>query len=218
MNELPLRERKYASTKAALLQAVLTRLEDQTLESISVKEVCYEAEVSETTFFNYFASKQAVILYLVQIWSVSVAWEMQQTLAQGGSHVDAICALFDLTAEQVVQSPGVMGEIVAWQSRNREEVDFTPLTNAEYALHFPDSAGIEQFEAQGIDQLLGIQLQAAYQAGELSEDCDLPALVLTLIAIFFVTPILLQQKQDADLGDTFRRQLQLVGMPACQSI
>ena len=215
MKELPLRERKYAATKAALLEAVLVRLNDQTLESISVKEVCGEVQVSETTFFNYFASKQAVIFYLVQLWSISARWEMQQTLAQGGSHLDAICTLFDLTAEQVVQTPGVMGEIVAWQARNRDKVVFTPLTPAEYALHFPDKTDIEQLQAQGIDQLLGAQLQAALQAGELPADSDLPALALALMAIFFVTPILLQQGPDADVKNAYRRQLQLVGMPAC---
>jgi len=217
MKELPLRERKYAATKAALLYAVLARLQDQTLESISVKEVCGEVQVSETTFFNYFASKEAVIFYFVNIWSITVGWEMQQTLAQGGTHLDAICTLFDLTAEQVVQTPGVMGEIVAWQTRKRDAVAFSPLTRAEYALHFADKAGIEQLEALGIDQLLGAQLQAALQAGELAADSDLPALALTLMAIFFVTPVLLQQGADADVKDAFRRQLQLLGMPACRS-
>jgi len=215
VKELPLRERKYAATKAALLDAVVARLNDETLDSISVKEVCREVQVSETTFFNYFASKQAVIFYLVQLWSISARWEMQQTLAQGGSHLDAICTLFDLTAEQVVQTPGVMGEIVAWQARNRDKVVFTPLTPAEYALHFPDKTDIEQLQAQGIDQLLGAQLQAALQAGELPADSDLPALALALMAIFFVTPILLQQGPDADVKNAYRRQLQLVGMPEC---
>ena len=93
----------------------------------------------------------------------------------------------------------------------------TPLTRAEYALHFADKAGIEQLEALGIDQLLGAQLQAALQAGELAADSDLPALALTLMAIFFVTPVLLQQGADADVKDAFRRQLQLLGMPACRS-
>ena len=218
MKELPLRERKYASTKAALLSAVLARLNDQTLESISVKEVCREVQVSETTFFNYFASKQAVIFYLVQLWSITASWEIQQTLARGGGHLGAICALFDLTAEQVVQTPGVMGEIVAWQTRKRDGVVFSPLTRAEYALHFADKAGIEQLEAQGVDQLLGVQLHAAIQAGELAADTDLPALSLTLMAIFFVTPILLQQEATVDLKDVFHRQLQLVGMPACRSL
>ena len=217
MKELPLRERKYAAAKAALLNAVLARLNDQALDSISVKEVCREVEVSETTFFNYFASKQAVIFYLVQIWSITANWEMRQTLAQGGGHLDAICTLFDLTAEQVDQMPGVMGEIVSWQTRKRDRVAFTPLTRAEYARHFPDKAGIEQLEARGIDQLLGAQLHAALQAGELAADTDLQALALTLMAIFFVTPILLQQVADVDVKDTFRRQLQLVGMPACRS-
>lgn len=217
MNELPLRERKYASTKAALLQAVLARLKDQSLESISVKEVCHEVQVSETTFFNYFASKQAVIFYLVQLWSITAGWEIQRILAQGGGHLDAICALFDLTAEQVVQSPGVMGEIVAWQARKQNRVAFTPLTRAEYALHFPDKADIEQLEAQGVDQLLGSQLQAALQSGELAADSDIPALTLTLMSLFFVTPILIEQGADADLKDAFHRQLQLVGLPVCSS-
>ena len=60
MKEYPLRERKYAATKAALLDAVLARLHDQTLDSISVKEVCREVPVSEATFFNYFTSKDVV--------------------------------------------------------------------------------------------------------------------------------------------------------------
>ena len=217
MKELPLRQRKFAATKAALLNAVLTRLNDQTLESISVKEVCREVQLSETTFFNYYASKQAVIFYLVQLWSITATWEMQQTLAHGGGHLDAICTLFDLTAEQVVHTPGVMGEIVAWQTRKRDSVTFTPLTRAEYALHFPDKDGIEQLPAQGVDQLLGAQLHAALQAGELASDSDLPALTLTLLAIFFLTPILLEQGAGADLKKTYHRQLQLVGMPRCRS-
>jgi AcrR family transcriptional regulator len=218
MKELPLRQRKYAATKAALLDAVLARLKDQTLESISVKEVCHEVQLSETTFFNYFASKQAVIFYMVQLWSITIGWEMQQTLAQGGGHLDAICTLFDLTAEQVVQTPGVMGEIVVWQTRKRDAVAFTPLTRAEYALHFADKAGIERLEAQGIDQLLGAQLHAALQSGELAADSDLPALALALMAIFFLTPVFLQQEADANVKDAFRRQLQLVGLPACGSL
>jgi len=108
-----------------------------------------------------------------------------------------------------------MGEIVAWQTRKRDAVIFPPLTRAEYALHFPDKAGIEQLQAQGIDQLLGVQLHAARQASELAADSDLEALALTLMAIFFLTPIFLQQ--GAGLKDVFRRQLQLVGMPPCGS-
>jgi AcrR family transcriptional regulator len=218
MNEHSLRKRKYAATKAALLDAVLARLEEQTLDDISVKEVCGEVPVSEATFFNYFTSKTAVIFYLVQLWSITARWEMQQTLTRGGSHLAAICTLFDVTAEQVEQSPGVMGEIVAWQAQNREKVVFTPLTRAEYALHFAGMEGVEQLQAQGIDQLLGAQLQAALQAGELPAESDLQALALALIAIFFVTPVLLRQQPEANIKEAYRRQLQLLGLPPCASL
>ena len=103
MDGLSLRERKFAATKAAIQAAVLKRLNQQTLDDIVVKDVCQEVQISETTFFNYFASKQEVIAYTVQIWSIVVAWEMLQTVRQSGKHLLAIRRLFDLTAEMTVE-------------------------------------------------------------------------------------------------------------------
>ncbi|HRE26019.1 MAG TPA: TetR family transcriptional regulator [Anaerolineales bacterium] len=74
MSELPLRERKYAATKAALTRAVAVRLKQQSLEEIAVKEICAEAQVSEATFFNYFPTKAAVVGYRVQLWSIEARW------------------------------------------------------------------------------------------------------------------------------------------------
>lgn len=207
MDELSLRERKFAATKAAIQAAVLKRLNEQTLDDIVVKDVCQEVQISETTFFNYFASKQEVIAYTVQIWSIAVAWEMQQTVLQSGQHLQAIRSLFDLTAEMTVETTGLMGEILAYQAKMREPFVFKPLTRAEYAKQFPDRAGIESVAAQGIDQLLFTHLQSAMETGELLPDSNLSSLTMTLIAIFFVTPILVRQGFGSEVKEAYRQQL-----------
>jgi hypothetical protein len=77
MNEqpdFPLRQRKYARTKLALMNAALERLKDKSLEEISVRELCEEAEVSEATFFNYFPSKTDLLVYFVQLWTIEAGW------------------------------------------------------------------------------------------------------------------------------------------------
>lgn len=59
--QLSLREKKYAKTKLALLDAATERIGEKTFDAISVKELCEQAEVSEATFFNYFPKKQDLL-------------------------------------------------------------------------------------------------------------------------------------------------------------
>jgi AcrR family transcriptional regulator len=207
MKELSLRERKHAGTKAALLNAILARLGDQTLDDIAVKDVCREVMVSEATFFNYFASKQDVIIYSVQLWSIEVAWEMQAVRARGGGHLEAIRTLFEVTAAKAKKTPGLMAEILARQALMREPVVYAPLTLAEYREHFPGKTGIEAVEGQALDQLILGPLAMAQEAGELPQDVDPQVLGMSLIAIFFVTPVLVTMGLGEDVGAAYRRQL-----------
>lgn len=207
---ISLRERKYAATKANLMRAVVSRLGTQSLDEVVVKDVCAEVQLSETTFFNYFPSKQDVVGYFVQIWSIETAWAMGQGLAETGSHLAAVRRMFDHTATQDQNPIGVMGEIVAYQARSRQIFTFAPLTPAEYAHHFPNKAGIDTIEAQGIDQLLVTHLVAAQQAGELNPDTDIHALTMALVAIFFVTPMMVGLGAMDDLQAVYTRQLDLL--------
>lgn len=57
-----LRERKKARTRATL-QAVARRLvSEQGFENVTAEQIAAEAEVSKTTLFNYFDSKEAVLV------------------------------------------------------------------------------------------------------------------------------------------------------------
>ncbi len=212
MTELPLRERKYAATKAALMQGIIARLGRQSLEEIAVKDVCAEVQVSEATFFNYFPTKAAAIGYRVQLWSIEAQWAMARRLAAGGTHLDAVRALFDAAASDEGATPGIMREVLIFQARHH--LEFAPLTPAEYALHFPDRPGIEALRAEGVNRLLDTALTAARRAGELPAQLDLQALTVALMGVFFLTPILLESAGLGGVGDAYRRQLDLLLAPS----
>lgn len=212
MNELPLRERKYAATKAALTRAVAVRLKHQSLEEIAVKEICAEAQVSEGTFFNYFPTKAAVVGYRVQLWSIEAQWSMAHCLTAGGTHLEAVRILFDTAAQGEETTPGIMREVLIYQARHT--LAFSPLTRAEYALHFGEQAGIEAIQAEGLQQMLAAHLIAARRAGEVAPHLDLEAFIVTLMGVFFLTPVLLQSSQSGSVRDTYRRQLDILLAPA----
>jgi AcrR family transcriptional regulator len=57
-----LRERKKAKTRAAIREAAMTLFEQQGYASTTVEQIAEAAEVSPSTFFRYFPTKEAVVL------------------------------------------------------------------------------------------------------------------------------------------------------------
>ena len=110
--QFSLRERKFARTKLALLQAALERMRDKKLDEIPVKELCDEVEVSEATFFNYFPKKNDLLHYLIQVWTIEVAWHAQSTVGEecGLRFIEQV---FDYTGKKLADHPRLMLEIIA---------------------------------------------------------------------------------------------------------
>src|SRR5689334_13716823 len=61
--KLGLRERKKAKTRAAIQEHALRLFRKQGYEETTVEQIADAAEVSPSTFFRYFPTKEDVVLY-----------------------------------------------------------------------------------------------------------------------------------------------------------
>ncbi len=141
--DLPLRERKRARTRLALLDALLSRIGTRRIEQIPVKELCAEVEISEVTFFKHFPAKADLLTYFIQLWTIEMAWHADQASRTQGSGLRAIEDIFARTAHDTAQNIDSMLEVIAHQARMPKDLVLPGVTTAERLLRFPDFSGVE---------------------------------------------------------------------------
>ena len=56
-------DRRVRRTRKLLWEALLTLLEEHSLEQISVADICEEAQLNRTTFYKHFENKYALFVY-----------------------------------------------------------------------------------------------------------------------------------------------------------
>jgi AcrR family transcriptional regulator len=185
---LPLREKKFARVRLAILSAVLQLTKERSLADISVREICELAQVAPATFFNYFPSKEDVLVYYMRLWSIPVTLHSRAVAVQG-TLFDAITAVFDYTAREMEQDPLLMFEIIAYIAHAKEPPQPPSLSRAERLLAFPGLPGAEDVEPQSIDELFTALLQQAVHKGELPSSISIEAVALLLKTMFYGVPL-----------------------------
>jgi AcrR family transcriptional regulator len=207
--EIPLRSRKFARTKVGLLQAAMARLDACTLEELQVRDLCDAVQISQASFFNYFPRKSDLLVYFVQMWSIEVAWHVLVADSRPLSARAAIAHIFELTAKQAAEHPGVLAEVMAEQARLREPPKLIEITLAERLLAFPDMPGIDTAPARGLDSLLPELLRRAVKQGELPKSTKIDDAFLGLSALFFGIPMILRRIDPRSVGPAYRAQFDL---------
>jgi AcrR family transcriptional regulator len=204
-----LRQRKYAATKLALLNAALDKLKEKAWDKIAVRELCEIVQVSEATFFNYFPSKTDLLVYFVQLWTIEEGWYVQRAL-EGGSALAAVEALFEFNVQRHAENPEVMAEIIAWQARQKGELPLSEVTAVERITAFPNREGIEGLPVESLGSILPELIARAVEQGELPEETDIQTVATALAAIFFGIPIVQRSMEEISLTVMYRRQLDFI--------
>jgi AcrR family transcriptional regulator len=204
-----LRERKFARTRLALAEIVTHHLENAPLEALSVKALCERAQISEATFFNYFPKKEAIVVYLDKLWSLELNWYGLQVAGQQKG-LSVIEALFRYAAIQIQKKPGLMGEIIAYQARERTRKPLPDITPAERVMAFRDLAGIEEIGEDNLETVFRKALQQAVDQGELPPNTLIAAAMVGLVSIFYGVPLAIQHTSPATIGPMYRQQLALL--------
>jgi AcrR family transcriptional regulator len=219
-----LRERKFARTKQALLNAAVEGLRSKRLEEITVKELCEAAEVSEATFFNYFARKEDLLAYFIQLWIIQMSYRAQTATGTDGG-LAFIDSVFEHAAQRLQEHPRMIMEIIAYMAqqphpqRCPKQREWPDLTLAERLQAFPDCRGIECLPELCLEDLFGPALDRAIQRGELTSTVDREATLLALLSTFLGVPLWLGVERPERLGAAYRRQLNLLwaGLRALRS-
>lgn len=202
----PLRERKYARTKQAILNALLEKLRTQHLEEISIKEICEDANISEGTFFNYFPKKQDVLVYYIAIWSIEVSWHAQKKEEQGSS-LAAIEEIYFYTADIMRENVTILYEVISLIAQEKETPLIKDITLAEKFIAFKKFPGAENLKAKNFIDIMRPFLKHAINNNELPKNTDIDLVLLTLRSIFFGTPIAVSQAHASKLKKAYQYHL-----------
>jgi len=190
LNSLPQREKKYAKTKIALLNALLDELDSKELSFIKIKELAFLAEVSEPTFFNYFDSKLHMLVYFIQMWSIEMNAIALKSEEKHSSYIEIIKDIFTQTAQETAQHPQIMLEIISFHAQGMKLKPHS-ITSAEKWLFFPEIDEVENIEGMGLESILPPLIAKAIDANELDASIKGQQLFLTLSSLFFGTALLL---------------------------
>jgi len=206
---LPLRQKKYARTKLAILHAMLEMLESQSLASVHIRDLCNQAEISEPTFFNYFKSKPHILLYFIQIWSLEMQVLAIKMERASVDYTQTIQNILIQTARDISAHPQIMLEIIAFQAQGFE-LPLHEITDAEKWLYFSDVEDIESIHGAGIESILPPLIHKAVAHHELPKETDEELLFLTLSSLFFGASLLILHQDPKALPGLLEAELETI--------
>ena len=204
-----IRDIKYARSRLSILNAFTSSMVDTPYEEIRIKDICRMAEISEPSFYNYFAQKDDLFLYFIGFWSIDV--QLFASVKRPG--LEAIEAIYLYTAEQIVRMPSLMKEIIAYHARintTERAGNVPPVTRAEKAVVFGAVPDVERLSDRGLAPILTANLVKARENGEIGPHIDIELLSLALASIFFGLPILLIHQTPRSLPDYYSAILKMM--------
>ena len=202
INDLPLRERKHALTKFALLDALITKLRDKPLAEISVTELCKTIPISEVTFYNYFSKKSDLINCFMQLWSIDLLWHIKKRNIEEG--LGLIEEILEFTANTVEEIPNIMAEIIIMVAQNRNEINFQLLNDAEQLFYSKKRDYPEATPERNLDALIIPSLEIARDKGNLPKDVDVEDIYKSILSILYGVPVAVLYTTATDTSQKIR--------------
>lgn len=179
---IPLREKKKAKTKLALLRAAVELMGAGSFRQVSVEEICQRAEVSKVTFFKFFPQKEELLVYFMSIWQAECYVELEESGKRGWEAVRHI--LLKLT-EGAKKKPGLMLSLISFLSEQSMHPCVPVLSQAELRLLFPEKKELTGIAESTLGHLFRKCVQEAREDGQLVDGVTEDEAVMLLFTIFY---------------------------------
>ncbi|MFK7991600.1 MAG: TetR/AcrR family transcriptional regulator [Sandaracinaceae bacterium] len=191
---MSLRERKKEKTRHQILRSARRRFERRGFAATTMAAVARDAQVATGTLYNYFTSKQSLLLGLWDDATQHALAQADEVVAAAGPDVASSCAaLLRLYVEaSTLFSRPVMREVMTSALSSTEE-DFASL------------------DRQMLAQLMQ-HLEAWRDAGRLAEDTDLEAAAGLLYGVATSQMLVFVYSDDVHMEDALRSVDQQVSM------
>lgn len=110
---LPRRARKKQEMEEKILRAAFSLFKLKGFEETTLEEICERADVSRTALFNYFRTKDALLLELSQRAAAEVSGTLEQRRSQLGGTRELIQEFFILLAKKIRVYSGAFEKVVS---------------------------------------------------------------------------------------------------------
>ncbi len=209
INEIPLRERKAAKTKLAIMRSFMHQLQTLRFEDISIQEICNEVEISEGTFFNYFPKKFDVLHYALSVASLARNWRVTK-VSKSKTVYEDVSLFYEILCEQFENAHVVYELIGAFVREVKDECIAVELSLAEKLLAYPEHAGIEECEASAPELFFSELVEKAIKKGELPKETNVRSSVIALKSIVCGVTLAVKEDEFSDTCKYMKQQLQFI--------
>ena len=150
------RELKKAKTKLECLSALHIMSKNKSFKDIKAKDIAITVGITEMTFFNYFKTKDELLLYYMRIWSLDqMAIQIEKPL----KGYDAIRRIFIHTANEIKTYPTIMLSLIGYIASVHEKPTVFTVEPAEIYLRYPNLVVLSNSDILNFDQLILGHLQ-----------------------------------------------------------
>lgn len=188
------REEQKARRQQAIFEAAMGLFREKGFAATTVDEIAAAADIAKGTFFNYFPTKEAVLMHLNELQSARI----QQTVAgiPGFAALGArqqMAALFDALAT------GIAGQH-----------ELIRVAAAYTLIQQPVRAEFDRSVEEGFERALAEIVARGQAAGEVRADVAAGELGAMLRRLYFLTMLDWIERPERDLAPLLRRNLDLL--------
>ena len=110
-NRMSLRQYKAARLKLDILEQAVRLIGKKPYQDLHVADICKRVKVSKVTFFNYFNSKEELLMYWHRIWCFQRTADLHAKPKHG---IAGLHFLFESLSEAAESNPGLVHAMIAY--------------------------------------------------------------------------------------------------------
>lgn len=191
---MTLRDLNFAKTRYNIWQAFLDLIKTKNYEDITIDEVCENAEVSRSTFFNYFPSKEHLYTYYGWTFCAELFIQLNNIENKALSCYEKIKFVFNFVVKEDQQNANQFSLFVSHiLRRDINIINEVKYTRADFLYKYPDKEeyfkGSKVIKLPTVGDIFYQLLREGVEEKVFRPDIDIKKTLFHLLSLLFSPPI-----------------------------